>query len=138
MEPSHQLGMLRGDCLIVVVDYEAVILRFHRVPVHEELVESGNELFERLIADAPLSAGWIEVSFVYALCKQPSPIPAPDQCCDLEDGLTSFGKRQMDVRLGLLIILFEFGIPSSVAEGPHTIYLRCPESRNFGSPLIVG
>jgi len=138
MEPSHQLGMLRGDCLVVVVNDEAVILRFHGIPVHEELVESGNELFERLIADAPPSAGWIEVGFIYALRKQPSPVPAPDQCCDFEDGPTSFGKRQMDVRLGLLIVLFEFGIPSSVAEGPHTIDLCCPESRNLGSPLIVG
>ena len=61
--------MLCGYCLVIVVDNKPEILRLHCVPVHEELMESGNELFECLLADASLSAGWIEVSLVYAFRK---------------------------------------------------------------------
>jgi len=69
MKPSHQLRVFSGNGLVVVMDDQAKIIRFHSFAVDEELMESGNELFECLLADASLSAGWIEVSLVYAFRK---------------------------------------------------------------------
>jgi hypothetical protein len=51
MELTHQSRMFLGDGLVIIVDYESIVVTPRRGCLYQELLKARHHLFKRLLSD---------------------------------------------------------------------------------------
>ncbi len=137
MKMAHELRVLCRNGLIVVVNEQTEILSIRRFRILKELFKARNDLLESLLANTSLRTHRVKMSFIDTFREQARPIPATHQLRNFLNQLPSFPKGQVNVRLGLLVVLLEFGVSLGVSEFSNPIDFGGAESDHFGTARVL-